>query len=240
MRHTALAAIALLVAMSAAASFSESYRGLLTWAGNHGLHGFWAGAFPLQVDVFIAVGELALFVALADRWPLRSRTGAWAVTLLGMAVSVAGNVGHVIGDDVASHLTAAVPPLAAAAALAVGLGVLKRVVAAQPDTQSHAALQPVMAIAQPVTAATAAAITAAPPRAARHTAPRKRSATSRRGGSIEMRKARHAEAEALAVAILDAEPQIRTGDLAARLDVSTSTARRLRKDISDARAQSEG
>lgn len=42
---------------------------------------------------------------------------------------VAGNVGHITGTDVASRITAAVPPLAAAAALTVGLGVLKRTVA---------------------------------------------------------------------------------------------------------------
>jgi hypothetical protein len=84
--------------------------------------------WPLQVDVFIAVGELALFVALADRWATRSRAGTWAVTLAGLAVSVAGNVGHVTGHSATDRLTAAVPPLAAAAALAVGLGVLKRVV----------------------------------------------------------------------------------------------------------------
>jgi hypothetical protein len=83
---------------------------------------------PLQVDVFIAVGELALFVALADRWAPRSRAAAWAVTLAGLAVSVAGNVGHVASHSLPSRVTAAVPPLAAASALAVGLGVLKRVV----------------------------------------------------------------------------------------------------------------
>ena len=88
----------------------------------------WAVAWPLQIDTFIGVGELALFVALADGWTVRSRAGAWAVTVLGLAVSVAGNVGHIAGHDLASRATAAVPPLAAAAALAVGLGVLKRVV----------------------------------------------------------------------------------------------------------------
>ena len=56
------------------------------------------------------------------------RTAAWSVTLTGLAVSVAGNVGHVTGHSLAVRATAAVPPLAAAAALAVGLGVLKRVV----------------------------------------------------------------------------------------------------------------
>jgi hypothetical protein len=127
-RRAALAAITLLVAAASAASFTESYRGLYDWASQHGLSGPWAAIWPLQVDVFIAVGELALFVALADGWQRRSRIGAWLVTLAGLAVSVAGNVGHVAGTGLASRATAAVPPLAAAAALAVGLGVLKRVV----------------------------------------------------------------------------------------------------------------
>jgi Protein of unknown function (DUF2637) len=129
LRKAALAAIGVLVAAASLVSFAESYRALYLWASHHGLHGAWAYAWPLQIDVFIAVGELALIVALADSWPPRSRAAAWAVTVLGLAVSVAGNVGHVTGHDLASRATAAVPPLAAAAALAVGLGVLKRVVA---------------------------------------------------------------------------------------------------------------
>jgi Protein of unknown function (DUF2637) len=129
-RAGALWAIAALVLASAGVSFAESYRGLFLWAHHHGLAGPWAAIWPLQVDVFIAVGELALFVALADRWSTRSRVGAWVVTLAGLTVSVAGNVGHVSGHSVADHATAAVPPLAAAAALAVGLGVLKRVIEA--------------------------------------------------------------------------------------------------------------
>lgn len=132
-RTLALALIALLVLSATAASFCESYRGLYDWAARHGLHGGWAVAWPLQVDVFIAVGELALFIALTDGWERRSRGGAWLVTLAGLAVSVAGNVGHVTSHDVASRVTAAIPPLAAASALAVGLGVLKRVVAVAPQ-----------------------------------------------------------------------------------------------------------
>jgi len=128
-RLAALAAIAVLVATASGAAFAESYRGLYEWALHHGLSGFWAAAFPLQVDVFIAVGELALFVALIDGWRKRDRAGAWLVTILGLAVSVAGNVGHVATHRLTDRGTAAVPPLAAAAALAVGLGVLKRVVA---------------------------------------------------------------------------------------------------------------
>ena len=129
-RRVALAIIAALVAAASLTSFSESFKGLYDWAREHGLSGGWAAVWPLQVDVFIAVGELALFVALVDRWTARSRTAAWVVTGIGLAVSVAGNVGHVAGHSLTNRATAAVPPLAAAAALAVGLGVLKRVVGA--------------------------------------------------------------------------------------------------------------
>jgi hypothetical protein len=129
-RRAALIAVSILVAAASLTSFAESYRGLYLWAARHGLSGPWAVAWPLQVDTFIAVGELALFVALADRWLPRSRMAAWTVTLAGLAVSVAGNVGHVTGHSLTDRGTAAVPPLAAASALAVGLGVLKRVVGA--------------------------------------------------------------------------------------------------------------
>ena len=138
-RAAALWGIGILIAAADGAAFSESYRGLFEWAEHHSLAGFWAAAFPLQVDVFIVVGELVLFIAMADRWGWRDRAGAWTVALLGLAVSVAGNVGHVAAHDLQSRGTAAVPPVAAFAALWLGLGVLKRVIsrsgstAARPD-----------------------------------------------------------------------------------------------------------
>ncbi len=142
MRTTALILITALIVLAAVTSFAESYRALVIWAHEHGLSGVWAAAFPLQLDVFIAVGELALFVALAERWPARSRIGAWAVVGAGLAVSVAGNVGHVLAHSAADRATAAVPPMAAAAALAVGMGVLKRVVAAHHETPEVTHLAP--------------------------------------------------------------------------------------------------
>jgi hypothetical protein len=127
-RRVALTVIAVLIGAASGVSFAESYRGLYEWAAHHGLTGIWAYAWPCQVDTFIAVGELALFVALVDRWTPRSRAGAWFVTIAGLAVSVAGNIGHVTGQSLSNRATAAIPPLAAASALAVGMGVLKRVV----------------------------------------------------------------------------------------------------------------
>jgi hypothetical protein len=157
-RRAALVSVAVLVGAASAVSFAESYRGLYLWAAHHGLSGPWAVIWPAQVDVFIAVGELALFVGLVDSWPPKSRTAAWSVTLAGLAVSVAGNVGHVVGHSLATRGTAAVPPLAAAAALAVGLGVLKRVVGGhhQDDAQPSADAVSALSFTDAQTAATEA------------------------------------------------------------------------------------
>jgi hypothetical protein len=124
--------IAVIVTAASVTSFAESYRALFIWATRHDVPFGWAVAWPLQVDVFIATGELCLFIALARRWSVRSRAAAWAVTLTGLAVSVAGNVGHVQGSLATDRLTAAVPPVAAACSLAVGLGILKRIVSEVP------------------------------------------------------------------------------------------------------------
>jgi hypothetical protein len=143
-RAAALWGIAVLIVTAAGAAFAESYRGLWLWAQHHGLAGFWAAAFPLQVDLFVAVGELVLFIAMTDRWGWRDRAGAWAVALLGLAASVAGNVGHVSAHDLQSRGTAAVPPLAAFAALWLGLGVLKRVIARRAETTPAGVPVPVL------------------------------------------------------------------------------------------------
>jgi len=43
----------------------------------------------------LAVGELARYVAYLDDWPARWRIWPWATALIGLAVSVAGNIGHI-------------------------------------------------------------------------------------------------------------------------------------------------
>jgi hypothetical protein len=165
--------------------------------------------WPLQVDTFIAVGELALFVALADRWKIRSRAAAWLVTLVGLAASVAGNVGHIAGHDTASRFTASVPPLAAAAALAVGLGVLKRVVAnkAAPATVTQQ---------RPVTVSA----TVTPKPVTKRTAKRSSGRTPVTDTEAAIRSA------------LSATPDIATGQLAATVGVSDRTVRRYRARLS--------
>src|SRR6185437_11601844 len=87
-------------------------------------------SWPAEIDVFLAVGELALYVAYLDGWPVRQRIWPWVTALTGLSVSIAGNIGHIQaapGQPVimADRLTAATSPLAAFAGLAIGLLVLK-------------------------------------------------------------------------------------------------------------------
>lgn len=140
-RVAALWAVAAIVGASSAVAFAESYRGLFLWAVHHGVPGIWAAVWPLTVDSFVVAGELALFLALVDTWSGWSRVWPWAVTVGGLAVSVAGNIGHVGAVQLADRLTAAVPPVAAFVSLTVGLGVLKRVVAAGGRWAGHASAE---------------------------------------------------------------------------------------------------
>jgi hypothetical protein len=119
--------------------------------------GWQAMSWPAEIDVFLAVGELALYVAYLDGWPGRHRIWPWATALIGLAVSVAGNIGHIQAQPgqpviVADRLTAATSPVAAFAGLAIGLLVLKMI------RQQTVAGAPSMTIG--------AALTLAPPAAA--------------------------------------------------------------------------
>ena len=94
-RKAALYAIAIIAILASANALAHSYAGLYDWAAHHRLTGWQAMSWPAEIDVFLAVGELALYVAYLDGWPTRQRIWPWATTLVGLAVSVAGNVGHI-------------------------------------------------------------------------------------------------------------------------------------------------
>jgi hypothetical protein len=129
-RHAALFAIAAIAIAASANALAHSYAGLYAWALHHRLSGWQAMSWPAEIDVFLAVGELALYVAYLDGWPARQRIWPWATTAVGLVVSVAGNVGHIQPLPgrlvlIADRLTAAASPLAAFAGLTVGLLVLR-------------------------------------------------------------------------------------------------------------------
>ena len=94
-RRVALYAIAGIAILASANALAHSYAGLFDWAAHHRLSGWQAMSWPAEIDVFLAVGELALYVAYLDGWPARQRIWPWATALIGLAVSVAGNIGHI-------------------------------------------------------------------------------------------------------------------------------------------------
>jgi hypothetical protein len=129
-RRAALHAIGAIAILASVNALAHSYAGLYDWAVYHRLGGWQAMSWPAEIDVFVAVGELALYVAYLDGWPARQRAWPWATALTGLAVSVAGNIGHIQAGPghpviLADRLTAATSPLAAFAGLSVGLLVLK-------------------------------------------------------------------------------------------------------------------
>jgi len=140
-RRTALYAIGIIAILASADALTHSYAGLYGWAMHHRLGGWQAWSWPAEIDVFVVIGELALYVAYLDAWPGRQRLWPWMTAVLGLIVSVAGNVGHVqplpgAPVTLADRITAATSPVAAFAGLMIGLLVLKmshRQAAAQPQ-----------------------------------------------------------------------------------------------------------
>ena len=129
-RRLALYATGLVAIVASGDALAHSYTGLYGWALEHRLGGWQALSWPLEIDVFLVVGELALYIAYLDAWPARQRMWPWATAVVGLAVSVAGNIGHVTATTgravtAADRVTAAVSPVAAFAGLMIGLLVLK-------------------------------------------------------------------------------------------------------------------
>ena len=129
-RKAALYAIGAIAIAASVNALAHSYAGLYDWAVHHRLAGWQAMSWPAEIDVFLAVGELALYVAYLDGWPARQRIWPWATALVGLTVSIAGNIGHIQAEPgqqviLADRLTAATSPIAAFAGLAIGLLVLK-------------------------------------------------------------------------------------------------------------------
>src|SRR5260370_26637595 len=94
-RRAALYGIGAIVILASANALAHSYAGLYDWAVHHRLTGWQAVSWPAEIDVFLAVGELALYVAYLDGWPARQRLWPWATTLAGLIVSVAGHIRHI-------------------------------------------------------------------------------------------------------------------------------------------------
>jgi hypothetical protein len=165
-RRTALYAIGVIAILASANALAHSYAGLYEWAVHHRLSGWQAKSWPAEIDVFLAVGELALYVAYLDDWPVRQRIWPWTTALTGLAVSIAGNIGHiqpVAGHPVAlsDRLTAATSPIAAFAGLTVGLLVLKMTRQRALVRRDEPRVIPALVLAPPMPTANATAATKA-------------------------------------------------------------------------------
>jgi hypothetical protein len=188
-RRLALYAIGTIAILASANALAHSYAGLYDWAVHHRLGGWQAKSWPAEIDLFLAIGELALYIAYLDDWPTRQRIWPWATALIGLAVSVAGNIGHVQAEPgqpviLADRLTAATSPLAAFAGLSVGLLVVKMTRqrasshAQQPGTNAALVLAP-----DPANSGQAAAPTVPTPVVIRTTVPDDRPEDGERDGT---------------------------------------------------------
>ena len=59
----ALYAIGAIAILASANALTHSYAGLYDWAAHRSLTGWQAMSWPAEIDVFLAIGELALYVA---------------------------------------------------------------------------------------------------------------------------------------------------------------------------------
>jgi Protein of unknown function (DUF2637) len=146
-RAASLLLMAVGVLVATGDGFAQSYAGLFGWAHEHRLAGWRADSFPLLIDTFVFVGELALFLLAIDGHRLTRRTLSWldlglpAVTVAaGWAVSLVFNVGRIQDGTTADKVTAAVPPVAAMAGLVILLRTLHRYVTS-PEAATHAAAE---------------------------------------------------------------------------------------------------
>jgi hypothetical protein len=161
-RRAALYAIGAIAMLASANALAHSYAGLYDWAVHHRLTGWQARSWPAEIDVFLAVGELALYVAYLDGWPARQRVWPWMTSLTGLGMSITGNVGHVQplpGHPVilADRLAAAASPVAAFAGLSVGLLVVKMTRQRRRARAEEPRIVPAPVLAPPVAATGTAA-----------------------------------------------------------------------------------
>ncbi len=74
-RRAALLAIGLIALLASLDALAHSYAGLYGWALHHRLSGWQALTWPAEVDVFLVVGELALYSTSPTWTPGRPGNG---------------------------------------------------------------------------------------------------------------------------------------------------------------------
>lgn len=121
-----------IVVLSIVSGTAESFMGLRAWAVEHGIVGAGSFLFPCIVDAFPLAAEGVLILAYIDRWKWKPRVVLWVVLTLGLAVSVALNVGSIHSTDNLTLATHGAFPVATWLSLVVGTVMFKRVMANKP------------------------------------------------------------------------------------------------------------
>jgi hypothetical protein len=80
-RKGALYTIGVIAILASVNALAHSYAELYDWAIHHRLSGWQAKSWPAEIDVFLAVGELPLYVAYLEGWPARQRIWPWTTAL---------------------------------------------------------------------------------------------------------------------------------------------------------------
>jgi len=141
---TADRAVGVITCSATVAALALSYRNQINFATQHADYPVWlAWMFPLMIDSFVICGEIRLFSATARNEGWHVKAWAWLMTGAGLAVSVIFGVSHVDWSALGPagvKFAAAVAPLAAAASLGTGLGLVKR--RARRPGQGHRAAGP--------------------------------------------------------------------------------------------------
>lgn len=127
--------------VSTVASTYDSYTGLRTWALEHGDHALKADLFPLFIDTFALGAEAFMFRASLRGWGWGAKIVGWFVAGVGLALSVALNVGQYHSTDWLTQATQGVAPLAAFLSLLVGSIMFEKSIQAEKKKQ-EAAEQP--------------------------------------------------------------------------------------------------
>jgi hypothetical protein len=128
-------AYAIAVAVCVVGAFTESFANLIVYFRHAGLALGLAIVAPSMIDIFTIGGEGLVLIATVNRWERRYKIAGWCATFAGLAVSVAGNVGKDGWQGLTPNRSAAyaIAPLALAGLLALGLAIVKRALAPEPD-----------------------------------------------------------------------------------------------------------
>lgn len=130
----AVRAAAAVVVVINVTSTGASYMGLRAWAVGHETVGTGGYLFPLFIDTFPLLAEVALFIGMVAGWRWRIKLIPVLINAGGTCLSVALQVGVCKSPDWTTRATHGMAPVAAWLSLALGTLVFELVIHNKPKT----------------------------------------------------------------------------------------------------------